>query len=415
MADLIVELYGTRIGSLVGKDSRTFDFRTDPDAFDTFRLDSTVMSESSPLEAVSTRGRADRRRNFFAELLPEADMLDALAAEIGKGTSTADVITLLAHFGRDVAGALQIYDPERSGEPRTPQLAPVDDHEVGELLRNVKRSPIGNRPVRGKSSLAGVQDKIVLARTGEQWNQALDGYPSTHIIKSVPARHPTVIFDEEYGARFARNLGLLSYQTWIQEFDGTPGLVIERYDRDPGAPDQRIHQEDVGQALGVSRHEKYQEHGGRISLARVANMFSRYGDKESMRKLLEMTTLSLAVGNLDLHAKNISILHLPDQTMKIAPAYDVVPQVHEDNDGRMAMAINGKYDHRVITLDDLSAEAQSWGMRDGRATIEDTLENIAATAGTSVPDSRAYSNLREEVVRFTTNLLEGRGAGVASD
>ena len=189
MADLAVEIYGTGIGSLVGKDWRTFDFTTDPDAFNTFQLGSTVMSESTPLSSAATRNRADRRRNFFTELLPEGDMLDALATEVGKGTSTADVITLLTRFGRDVAGALQIFDPERPGEPRTPQIAPVTNQQVGELLRNVRRSPIGNRPIRGKSSLAGVQDKIVLARTGEQWNQVLDGYPSTHIIKQIGRAH----------------------------------------------------------------------------------------------------------------------------------------------------------------------------------------------------------------------------------
>jgi serine/threonine-protein kinase HipA len=415
MADLAVELYGTRIGSLVGKDWRTFDFTTDPDAFNTFQLGSTVMSESTPLSSAATRNRADRRRNFFTELLPEGDMLDALATEVGKGTSTADVITLLTRFGRDVAGALQIFDPERPGEPPTPQLAPVTDQQVGELLRNVRRSPIGNRPIGGKSSLAGVQDKIVLARTGAQWNQVLDGYPSTHIIKPVPDGHQTVIYDEEYGSRFARNLGLLSYDTGIEEFDGTPGLVIERYDRDPSAPDQRIHQEDVGQALGVSRREKYQEHGGRVSLARVATIFSDYGDTASLRKLLELTTLSLAVGNLDLHAKNISILHFADETMKIAPAYDVVPQAHEDNDGRMAMAINRKYDPRQITVDDLESEARAWGVRDADVIIEAALENILETAESNFPDPRSYTNLRDDILRFTTNLREGRGAGVPSE
>ena len=75
-----------------------------------------------PFDLVSNRSRAARRRNFFAELLPEGTALDNLAAEIR--VSTDDTIALLARFGHDVAGAIQIYDPEGPGEPRTP--APLD-------------------------------------------------------------------------------------------------------------------------------------------------------------------------------------------------------------------------------------------------------------------------------------------------
>jgi serine/threonine-protein kinase HipA len=410
VADLIVELYGKQVGRLVRKDWRTFDFRTDSAAFESFQLGSTVMSESTPLEAIANRSRAARRQNFFAELLPEGDMLDAFAAEVGKGTSTKDVIALLTRFGGDVAGAIQIYDPEQPGEPRTPQAAPISRDDVGNLLRNVRQAPLGNRPIRGKSSLAGVQDKIVLARIGQQWNQALDGFPSTHIIKSFSDRHPTVIFDEEYGARIAKAVGLTDYETRIDEFGGTPGLVIERYDRDPEAADGRVHQEDAGQALGISRAEKYQEHGGRVSLSRVAGIFGAYGDADSLRRLLTMTALSVAVGNFDLHAKNISLLHLSDESMTLAPAYDVVPQAHEDNDGRMAMAINRKYDHRHITLDDIAAEGSSWGVTDARSIVESALDTVLAFASDSFPDPRAYTKVRDDIIRFTTNLIEGRGS-----
>ena len=48
------------------------------------------------------------------------------------------------------------------GEPRAPRLDPLDAAGVAALLEHVQDFPLGNKPKGGKSSLAGVQDKIVL-------------------------------------------------------------------------------------------------------------------------------------------------------------------------------------------------------------------------------------------------------------
>ncbi|WP_255452986.1 HipA N-terminal domain-containing protein [Cryobacterium sp. TMS1-20-1] len=70
-------------------------------------LGSTILSASVPFDLVSNRSREGRRRNFFAELLPEGTALDDLAAEIR--VSSDDTIALLAQFGRDIAGAIQTH------------------------------------------------------------------------------------------------------------------------------------------------------------------------------------------------------------------------------------------------------------------------------------------------------------------
>jgi len=85
-----------------------------------------------------------------------------------------------------------------------------------------------------------------------------------------------------------------------------PAVVIERYDRAPDAPEGRIHQEDFNQVLGAAGVQKYQKHGGRVSLERVALVFSSSGDRDSLEHLFRLVVVSVAVGNLDLHAKNIS-------------------------------------------------------------------------------------------------------------
>ena len=407
MGNLRVELYGTLIGHLEGTDWRTFDFRASREGVDRFSLGSTILSEAVPLELVASRARAERRRTFFAELLPEGRVLSRLAAAID--TREYDVVGMLAAYGRDVAGALQIYDPDRPGEPRAPHTTPLDPTGVARLLRDVRAQPLGNAPVTGKSSLAGVQDKVVLARIDRTWHQVHDGHPSTHLVKAAPDEHPTLIFDEEYGTRLARRLGVVTTDAWLEDFHGTTGLVIERYDRT--ADGARVHQEDFNQALGARGDQKYQAIGGKVSLRRVAAVLRARGDTAAMGRLLDQVTVAVGIGNLDLHTKNLSLLHPLDGPPTLAPAYDVVPLRQHDNDGHLALAIDDEYRHAAVTVDHLVAEADSWGLRNSHARVVGMLERLHAVASTEEPDARSHPRVRELVQDFTRNLLAGRPAG----
>lgn len=407
MADLRVELYGTHVGDIVGTDWRTFDFRASREGIDRFALGSTILSEAVPFELVPTRARAERRRTFFAELLPEGRVLTRLAAVID--SREHDVVRLLAAYGRDVAGALQIYDPDHPGEPRTPHTTPLDDAGVARLLRDVRAQPLGNAPVTGKSSLAGVQDKVVLARLDGAWHQVHDGFPSTHLVKPVPDEHPTLIFDEEYGTRLARCLGLVTTEAWLHDFAGTPGLVIERYDRTSDG--ERIHQEDFNQVLGARGDQKYQAISGKVSLRRVAAALAARGDTVSLGRLLDQVTLAVGLGNLDLHTKNLSLLHPLDGPPTLAPAYDVVPLRQHANDGEMALTVDDEYRHAALTVDHLAAEAEAWGVRHPRPRIVGLLERLRDAASHEEPDPRAHPRVAELVRTFAANLLAGRPAG----
>ena len=408
MADLVVELYGTPAGVLAGP-WRTFDFVPDPAAVARFGIDSTILSVAIPLTIVAVRSRKERRQNFFRELLPEGRMLTRMAQQAR--LAEQDVIGLLRAYGRDVAGALQIWDPDVPGEPKRPALERVSSAGVAALLEHVQDNPLGNKPAGGKTSLAGVQDKIVLARVEDGWNRVIDGWPSTHILKPPSRDYPTSIYDEEFGSRFARADGLTSFPTWIEEFTGVPAVVIERYDRSPDAPQGRIHQEDFNQVLGASGNQKYQKYGGKVSLERMARVFSAIGDRDSLDRLFKLVVVSVAVGNLDLHAKNISLLHLPDGSMTLSPAYDVVPQAHQPNDGEVALAVGGEYQHAAITLRHLVAEGRAWGLAQAADLAEETLTTVLQLADAEVPDERAHPGLARDIFRFASNLLTGHSVG----
>ena len=199
---------------------------------------------------------------------------------------------------------------------------------------------------------------------------------------------------------------------WIEEFEGVPAVVIERYDRAPDAPQGRIHQEDFNQVLGASGNQKYQKYGGRVSLSRIARVFSVAGDANSLTRLFKLVVLSVAVGNLDMHAKNISLLHRSDGTTTLSPAYDVVPQAHLPSDGEVALAVAGVYRHAAITTKDLVAEGKAWGLADAAALAEDTLTTVLQLAQVESPHKSAHAGLASDIASFASNLLAGRAAGV---
>ena len=108
---LAVELYGQVVGELEG-DARTFDFTPTSDGIGSFGTNSTVLSVTIPLSPTQRRDHARRRRNWFAELLPEGAMYDHMIAQAGLRRD--DTPAFLARFGRDVAGALQVWDLDLS-------------------------------------------------------------------------------------------------------------------------------------------------------------------------------------------------------------------------------------------------------------------------------------------------------------
>lgn len=412
MTELAVDLYGQRIGVITGDSFRTFDITIDDGAIARFGASSQILSMAVPLDVRQNRGHAKRRRNFFAGLLPEGNQLTHMAR--GARLQEFDTLGLLARYGRDVAGAVQVWDLQDPDEPLTPTFEPVTDGGIRAMLEDLSGQPLGNSWTRGKTSLGGVQPKIVLARTDDGWARVENGYPSTHIVKPVVTDYPTMIYDEEYGSRFARGLDLASFSTQLHAFDGADALVIERYDRDPTSPTGRIHQEDLAQALGVPTGEKYERHGA-VTLQRIAKRLDETHERNARYKLLRMVTLSAAIGNLDMHAKNISVLHPENGPMTVAPMYDVVPQTQYDNDGELALSVNGVFAHNDITADDIEAVVGSWGWRGARRFINDTLEQVREIARAETPHESAEPSLQSEILRFTQNLLDGRPAGAWPD
>lgn len=419
MTDLRVELYGVQVGTLFGERDR-FDFKVHPDGLDRFGLGSQVMSITVPLIRATRDDDQGKRRAFFEEVLSEGGVRRTLAANARLDSD--NTLGLLARYGRDTAGALQIWNEQDPAEPRIPEARPVTDTEVKTMFQEVKLSPLGNASRRRVSSLAGVQDKVLLVRTPDGWAEPLDGYPSTHIIKPMNTKIPSLIFDEEYGSRFVRALDLAAFSTTIEVFDGASALVIERFDRD--GEGGRIHQEDFNQALGHIGDAKYAEPSERDRLKRIAEVLRSHAGSQDLRNLLRMTALSVVLHNYDMHAKNIGLLHYPDGDVILAPMYDVIPSAHLNVDQSFALAVNGKREAEEITLADVAAEGRSWGIRQPERVVADVAEAVVETAKAERPHPAAHGGLDhavesaaqrmlDEFARPSTRPLPGSGAGPA--
>jgi serine/threonine-protein kinase HipA len=422
-AALDVWLYGTLVARLTENARGGLDMQWTAEATQRWPLNSSVlsvlllMSRQPPHPA--------RVRAFFSGLMPEGDARTRLAFEAG--VNPDDLFGMLTAYGRDVAGALEIH-PEGTPEPTGDgELRPISEEAIREKLlkADTNAAPLGVIPGINSISLAGMQPKIALSRGNDGvWHECVDGAPSTHILK--PGRPPDsiiadLIHNEAFCLALARHLGLTTIQATVEIFAGHEALVVSRYDRVVlGDKVSRRHQEDCAQMLGLNTDDparKFQ-YGARLpSLRRLADIFT--AEVAPKLPLLELTTLNVAIGNTDAHAKNISVLHHHNGTMTLAPAYDISPHRHYPTSGRRAaMDVNGLQNIDAITADDLVAEAVTWGFKADAAHdavtrlltrtltyLEDSPpgDKVAVQLRSRVPD-RVLTSLRSRTKRLISGL-----------
>lgn len=364
-------MYGTQVG-IFSRHRDIFSFQYTDEA--------VAGSAGRPLLSVSmpTRSRMYRGKLpqvFFDGLLPEGEIRKMIAYDFG--LDEADVFGLLQELGRDCAGALIILpEGERPAAEGKPE--PISEDEVARRLRELRFHPLGVDQ-RVRVSLAGMQEKLPLARSEEDWGLPVDGVASTHILKPARPMLPLSIANEALCLRTARHLGVRVANVEIAEFSDVSALVIERYDRAP-TPNGvvRLHQEDFCQALGVAPEDKYEGRGG-PSLRECAVLLRRWARSDQLEHLLDALLFNVLIGNVDAHAKNYSLLHGLDEQITLAPVYDVMTTVHYPGvDPVAGMYVNGVREIAQIGARDVVAEAVGWGLRQpiAEARVDQRLKEL---------------------------------------
>ena len=300
------------------------------------------ISLSLPLEAATHSGNAVRA--FFSGLLPEQSVRARLAKSLR--ISEKNSFALLEAVGGDCAGAVALYPHGKKPPTISDDVEVLDDKRLGEVLEQMKRTPMLAGDVGYRLSLAGAQDKLAVGIREDRVALIKGGAPTTHILKPVIETFEDSAHNELFCMRLAKKMGLDAPETSLRYVDGMPYYLVERYDRHT-APDgtiTRIHQEDFCQALGIAPEIKYEREGG-PSIAACQQVITDHvaHPAADQIKLLNRVLFNYLIGNSDAHGKNFSLLY-KEKKPELAPAYDLLSTAVDPNlDEKMAMKIGGIY------------------------------------------------------------------------
>ena len=302
------------------------------------------LSQSLPLQAEPFADQACRP--FFAGLLPEGQLRQRIAQQCQ--ISRSNDFGLLAAIGGDCAGAVSLRVGDQVVEPAAVEWLEPD--ALRALLDQLPQQPMLAQRDGLRLSLAGAQDKLPVVFDGLRIGLPRGDAASTHILKPAIAAVRGSVINECFCMALAKATGLQVADTEILAAGDRPVLLVRRYDRrcGDGKRWQRLHQEDMCQALGVPPELKYQNEGGPdlhacFGLLRRATRPSA----PQVIRLLDAVVFNALIGNHDAHAKNFSLLYAKlysEGTPTLAPLYDLLcTAVYPTLTAKMAMELGGKY------------------------------------------------------------------------
>jgi serine/threonine-protein kinase HipA len=263
----------------------------------------------------------------FENLLPEGD----LRTHIAQATHMAgkDVSGLLGVIGGECAGALTLW-ADGLEPPEPPQYEPCSARSLGQLFDGAS-TQYALLQKRTRQAMSGAQDKVVLLRRpgGTDTDEYLlprDGAPGTVLCKRDRGMYPGLVHNELAGMSLMACAGVPTATHAVNRLDATIYETV-RFDRVAGSDGRirRLHAEDGCQMTGHTSLAKYADPRGPSYQSIMAALRRHSADAiTDGERLLRWAIANIVIGNRDAHAKNISILHDLDDTIRLAPAYDVL-------------------------------------------------------------------------------------------
>jgi serine/threonine-protein kinase HipA len=285
---------------------------------------------------------------FFGGLLPESDHVRKV---LGKkfAVSPNNSFGLLREIGKDCAGAISFHpvdEPVLAHDDFALEGRVLSDEELVTYIQELPTKPLFIGVDGLRLSLAGIQDKAAICLIDEHIAIPQHGCPTTHILKPAIDRFAGTVENEYFCMTLAKRLGLPVAEVEMRRAKDISYLLVKRYDRTTlDNRIRRIHQEDFCQALCVRTSHKYQNEGGPgfkqcFDLLRLTST-----PVIDRTRFAQFVIFNYLIGNNDAHAKNYSLLHLPNDTIELAPLYDTLSTcIYKDLSKRMAMKISSKYE-----------------------------------------------------------------------
>lgn len=294
--------------------------------------------------------------DFLGGYVPEGNHREKMAAK--RHIDSGDLFGLLYEFGGSIAGAVTLRRPGES--PRAD--------------RSTSRSPIGRWP---PSSV-----KPSRSRTRASPTTAAQPCPAIS-PRSYPA--------------------------------------IERFDRELVNGQVHLrHEEDLAQAMGLDWRDtdvKFQEPDWptdprRATARRIGELLGSIpGGDATVAQWLRQLTFHVAIGNNDAHAKNVALMHRPTGT-ELAQIYDALPNLFQKGliTFDLALAVDGVFDHRRMSVERIVAEATSWGViaaARAETIIGETLAALGGALDAVKPAKLISLGLGEQLRWNVQRLLAG--------
>lgn len=344
-------------------------------------------------------------RPFFEGLLPEGDIRDEIARNLG--ISSRNDFALLEAMGGDCAGAISVG----TSSPYSAQIEAyeeqISDDKLLEALKPLNGKPLfaGEKEVR--LSIAGSQRKLPVIYRDGMFFIPHGNLPTTHIIKPEISGIEETVDNEFFCLSLAKKIGLNVPNFEILELAGKKYLIVERYDRQPEAERSscppggdelppvsleepastvsslhavaccsaassldntkrgaktsmntqaqrnfapslrlvRLHQEDLCQATGIPSENKYQRDGG-PGVYELFSIIRQHSSQPALdiKNAIRVIVFNYIIGNADAHGKNFSFL-IEKNAIKLAPFYDLLStEIYPNLSKKMAMKIGGKYE-----------------------------------------------------------------------
>lgn len=277
---------------------------------------------------------------FFANLLPEDKLREAMEKHHAGNVRAGNDFDLLAALGSDLPGAVRVVPSEGA-------------------VAVVENAALPKPKVR--FSLAGVQMKLSVIKNigkGGGLTLPLGDEQGLYIAKFPSTSFPGVSENEYANLALAEAIGMDVPERELvdqSEFEGIPEefrtlsdgkvLLVKRFDRSTGGT--RIHIEDFAQVFGVYPSGKYEGAAYHDIAAALGVAISPAAALEFVRRL----ALAVITGNGDMHLKNWSLIYpgVGDKPA-LAPVYDVlstVPYIPADG---LALSLAGERSFKALTV-----------------------------------------------------------------
>jgi serine/threonine-protein kinase HipA len=234
--------------------------------------------------------------------------------------------------------------------------------------------------VRSRVAVPGVQPKLSLhleqTGRGTPGRLTLVGLQGGHILKPPTPDFPFLPESEHFCMTFARLARIETVDFGlIRIASGELAYLTRRMDRTPQGP---LHLEDFCQLTDKLTEQKYR--GSMEQVGKALRRFSSIPGFDALR-LFELTLFCFLTGNSDMHLKNFSLLRRPDGSLRLAPAYDLVPVallLPADTE-ELALTLNGR--KARLTRADFQAFGHSLGLNDTQ--LRNAFRRLlSATSGT---------------------------------